>query len=268
MCSPVINWISPILFAKPLLCTEDGHAHHNYHLVSDFCLQSPALPPQHTHMSWDHRQSPLKALLNIFGMHHNDSFDKYCEEADTCYPLHDLLEQFQQLKNQFASLKSNTSQSTTTEEMSQLTDKLQHLTMALQPVPQLSEEPVHKTMQAHTNTLHATQRESNLTTTMLQDIPTFDWQDSSKLEDWFIDIETTTGILTESHTCLTKAKSCGLTCTLIHKATQRRKWWDEIKGILRLKFYNANINTDTSRFMEINKKTMKLWLPTSIASKQ
>ena len=33
------------------------------------------------------------------------------------------------------------------------------------------------------DTLCATQRESNLTITMLQDIPTDDGQDSSKLED-------------------------------------------------------------------------------------
>ena len=49
--------------------------------------------------------------------------------------------------------------------------------------PQFSEEPVHKTMQAYTDTLHTAQRESNLTTTMLQDIPIFDSQDSSKQED-------------------------------------------------------------------------------------
>ena len=54
------------------------------------------------------------------------------------------------------------------------------------------------------HTLCTTQGESNLTTTMLQDIPTFGGQDSSKLEDWFMDIETTTDILTESHTHLAK----------------------------------------------------------------
>ena len=88
----------------------------------------------------------------------NDSSNENCEETDTCHTLADLLEQFQQLKNQFASLKSNISQSTPKEEPLQLTDKLQHLTMALQPVPQSSEEPVHKTMQAYMDTLHATQR--------------------------------------------------------------------------------------------------------------
>ena len=61
---------------------------------------------------------------------------------------------------------------------------------------------MHKTMQAYTDTLHVTQREANLTMTLLQDIPTFDGQDSSKLEDWFIGIETTTDILAERHTCL------------------------------------------------------------------
>ena len=57
------------------------------------------------------------------------------------------------------------------------------------------------------DTLHAAQRESNLTTIMLQDIPTFDGQDFSKLEDWFMDIETAADILTASHTCLAKAKA-------------------------------------------------------------
>ena len=102
--------------------------------------------------------------------------------------------------------------------------------------------------------MHATQRESNLTTTMLQDIPTFDGQDSSMLEDWFMDIETATGILTENHTCQAKDKLCGLTHTLIPGATKTGKCWNEIKGILRLKLCNANTQTYTSWFMEILQK--------------
>ena len=89
---------------------------------------------------------------------------------------------------------------------------------------------------------------------MLQDIPTFDEQDSSKLEDWFMDVQTITDILTESCTCLAKAKSHGLTHTLIHEATQTGTSWDEIKGILRLKLCNANFHTYTSCFMEIQPK--------------
>ena len=135
----------------------------------------------------------------------NDSPDEYCEETETCCPFVDLLEQFQQLKNQFESLEANTPQSTPIEELSQLPNKPQHLSMVLQPTPQCSEEPVQKTMQAYTDTLPATQRESNLTTTMLQDIPTFDGQYSSMLEDWFMDIETTASILAESQTCLAKS---------------------------------------------------------------
>ena len=123
--------------------------------------------------------------------------------------------------------------------------------MVLQPAPQSSEEPVHKAMQAYTDTLHATQREFNLTTTMLQDIPTFDGQDSSKSEDWFMNIYTTTAILTESCTHLAKAKFCGLNCDPIPETTQTGKCWDEIIGLLRLKLCNANIHIYTSRFMEI-----------------
>ena len=112
-------------------------------------------------------------------------------------------------------------------------------------------------MQAYMDTQHATQRESNLATTMLQNIPTFNVQESSKLEDWSMDIETAADMLTESYTCLAKAKSCGLTHTLICKATKAVKCWDEMKGILRLKLCNPNIHTCTSRFMEIQQKDIE-----------
>ena len=89
---------------------------------------------------------------------------------------------------------------------------------------------------------------------MLQDIPKCDGQDSSKLEDWFMDIETAADILTESGTCLAEAKSHDLACTLIHEATHTGKFWDEIKGNLRLKLSNAYIHTYTLHFMEIQQK--------------
>ena len=101
-------------------------------------------------------------------------------------------------------------------------------------------------MQAYTDTLNATQREANLTTTMLKDIPTLHGQDFSKLEDCFMDIETATDIQTESHTHLDKAKSHGLTHILIHEVHQTGKCWDEIKGMLRLKLCNGNIHTYAS----------------------
>ena len=63
-----------------------------------------------------------------------------------------------------------------------------------------------------------------------------------------MDIETPTDILTESYTHLAEAKSCSLNHTLIWKAIQTEKWWDEIRDILRLKLCNANIHTYTSHF--------------------
>ena len=69
-----------------------------------------------------------------------------------------------------------------------------------------------------------------------------------------MDIETTADILTEGHTHLAEAKSCSITLTLICKALQGKKVWDEIKGILRLKLCNANIHTYTSSFMKIQQK--------------
>ena len=96
--------------------------------------------------------------------------------------------------------------------------------------------------------------EATLTTTMLQDIPMFNGQQSSKLEDWFMDIKTIIDILRESHTHLAEAKSCGLICTLIGKAVHEEKCWDEIKSILRLKLCNANIHTYTSHLKEIQQK--------------
>ena len=54
-------------------------------------------------------------------------------------------------------------------------------------------------MQAYTDILCTTQREATLTTFLLQDIPMFDGQDSSKLEDWLMELETSADILTEPH---------------------------------------------------------------------
>ena len=99
--------------------------------------------------------------------------------------------------------------------------------------------------------MHATKREANLTTTLPQDISTFDGKDSSKLKDWFVDIETAADILTERHMCLAEAKSHDLIHTFMHEPLQAGKCWDEIKGNLRLKLCKANIHTYTSHFMEI-----------------
>ena len=53
---------------------------------------------------------------------------------------------------------------------------------------------------------------------------------------------------------MAKAKSHGLSHTLICKALQAGKCWDELNGILQVKLSNANIHTYTSHFMDIQRK--------------
>ena len=42
--------------------------------------------------------------------------------------------------------------------------------------------------------------------TLIQDIPTFNGSDSTQLEDWLVDIETTADLTDESRTKLAQAK--------------------------------------------------------------
>ena len=109
-----------------------------------------------------------------------------------------------------------TYQPTQMEELPQLAEGLLHLTVVLwlNPYPKPKEDPMHTTMQANT------------TMTLLLDIPMSDGQDSWQVEDWFMDIETTTDILIRSCTCLAEVKMCGLTDTLICGAFQAGKAWD------------------------------------------
>ena len=61
------------------------------------------------------------------------------------------------------------------EELTQLPGRLKHITVTLEPHsnPNPKEEPVHTIMQVYTDTLCTTQREENLTTSLFQDITTF-----------------------------------------------------------------------------------------------
>ena len=89
---------------------------------------------------------------------------------------------------------------------------------------------------------------------LLQDITIFNGNDSSQLEDWLIDIETTTDLTSESRTKLAQAKSKGSTCTLISEALQSDKCWDEIKDLIHIKLSNSDIHILVSCFMEIQQK--------------
>ena len=79
----------------------------------------------------------------------------------------------------------------------------------------------------------------------MQDIPVFNEHDSTKLEDWLIDIETAKDLTSESRARLTKAKSWGLMHRMVTEAISSNKSWDEIKDLLRLKLCNADIHTYT-----------------------
>ena len=70
-------------------------------------------------------------------------------------------------------------------------------------------------IQHYTNTLCSAQKQTNLTTSLLQDIPIFNEHDTTHLEDWLVDIETAADLTVESRTKFAQAKSKSLTWTLI-----------------------------------------------------
>ena len=89
---------------------------------------------------------------------------------------------------------------------------------------------------------------------LLQDITIFNGSDSSQLEDWLVDVETTADLTNESKTKLAQSKSKDLTCTLITEVLKSDKSWEEIKDLLCLKLCNLDIHTSVSCFMEIQQK--------------
>ena len=70
----------------------------------------------------------------------------------------------------------------------------------------------------YTDTLCTAQKKTSLESSLLQDIPTLNGQDSSQLEDWLTDIETASELTGESRTKLAQAKSRGLVRTLISES--------------------------------------------------
>ena len=69
-----------------------------------------------------------------------------------------------------------------------------------------------------------------------------------------MDKETAANLSAESRTKLAKAKSKGLTCTLITEALNSGKCWDDIKDLLCLMLCNTDIHTSVSHFMDIQQK--------------
>ena len=109
-------------------------------------------------------------------------------------------------------------------------------------------------MWPYTNTLWATQKQSNLTNSLLEDKADLNEHDSTKLEEWLTDIETAADLTNESIAKLAKVKSRGLTHTMVTEAINMDKSWNEIKDLLWQKLFNADIHTYTSHFMDIQQQ--------------
>ena len=83
-----------------------------------------------------------------------------------------------------------------------LEQKLNQLAITLCP----PSEPIEEVL----DTLCNHQKKTSLESSLLQDIPTLNGNDSSQLEDWLTDIETASELMDESRTKLAQAKSKGL----------------------------------------------------------
>ena len=117
--------------------------------------------------------------------------------------------------------------------------------------PPAPTDPLGEVILHYTNTLYSAQKQTNLTTSLLQDLPVFNGHDTTHLEDWIMDIEMAADLTAESRTKLAQAKSKGLTHILITEAIMSDHSWDDIKDSLWLKICNSDIHTSISHFMEV-----------------
>ena len=133
------------------------------------------------------------------------------------------------------------------EAIHELEQRLNRLTLTLCH----SDDAIENVLDRYTKTLCTAQKKMSLESSLLQDIPILNGQDSSQLEDWLTDIETASELTGESRTKLAQAKSKELVRTLISEALDAQKNWEEIKDSLHLKISNADIHTSISHFMDI-----------------
>ena len=123
-----------------------------------------------------------------------------------------------------------------------LNQRLNDLTLALHH----QDTPIENVLDRYTETLCTAQKKTSLESSLLQDIPILNGQDSSQLEDWLTDIETASELTNKSRTKLAQAKSRGLVRTLIPEVLIAQRSWDEIKDSLHLKISNVDIHTSIS----------------------
>ena len=128
----------------------------------------------------------------------SDSQENYQEENITS--LQHLTCEMEQLR-QTVEEKDNDPR----DAIQQLEQKLNQLAITLCP----PSDPIEEVLDKYTNTLCNTQKKTSLESSLLQDIPTLNGNDSSQLEDWLTDIETASELMGKSRTILVQAKSRG-----------------------------------------------------------
>ena len=80
------------------------------------------------------------------------------------------------------------------EAIHELEQRLNRLTLTLHH----SDDPIENVLDRYTKTLCTAQKKMSLESSLLQDIPILNGQDSSQLEDWLTDIETASELTVES----------------------------------------------------------------------
>ena len=92
-------------------------------------------------------------------------------------------------------------------------------------------EPIEEVLNKYTDTVCNAQKKTSLESSLLQDIPTLNGQDSTQLEDWLTDIETASELTGESRTKLAQAKSRGLVRMLISEALTLQKFGKKLRTL-------------------------------------
>ena len=105
------------------------------------------------------------------------------------------------------------------EAIHEIEQRLNDLTLALCH----QNTPIENMLDRYTKTLCSAQKKTSLESSLLQDIPILNGQDSSQLGDWLTDIETASELTSEGRTKLAQAKSRGLVRTLITEALIAQK---------------------------------------------
>ena len=73
------------------------------------------------------------------------------------------------------------------------------------------QKPPQDVLKQYMDTLCSAQKQTNFTNSLIQDIPIFNGNYATQLEDWLVDIESAANLSDESRTKLAQAKSKGLT---------------------------------------------------------